>query len=286
MTTLQKLDGAVRGIATGGSFQRLVAKTLDRQFGKAVETTTAPHQFTLPTRDGTDCVGHAFRSLTEPATVLSIDGIGVYDHARRSVMMAKLLGVPSLRGLLPLSAQRTLAQQATLGRMKRVQRQIRQADEGEQEDLLMLLLLSLAIHDVLKEVDSHLEANKSLIAFLDGVHVVTLPKRTNPVCISLGQHQHTMVGIQFQSWQNSHLEWCWPLPSGSREGWCGVLESGRHQNIGDFRGGKPFRAGSVGQEGSEMRRKHWEVAQWIHDLQSSGSHNGRASGRSSRRAQS
>ena len=56
MTALQKPDGGVRGIATGTSFRRLVAKTLARQFGKAVEATCAPFQFALLTRAGTDCV--------------------------------------------------------------------------------------------------------------------------------------------------------------------------------------------------------------------------------------
>ena len=41
MTALQKLDGGVRGIATGTSFRRLVAKTVARQFEKAVESTFA-----------------------------------------------------------------------------------------------------------------------------------------------------------------------------------------------------------------------------------------------------
>ena len=77
MTALQKPDGGVRGIATGTSFRRLVAKTLARQFGKAVEATCAPFQFALSTRAGTDCVGHAIRAVTEAnhhASVLSIDG--------------------------------------------------------------------------------------------------------------------------------------------------------------------------------------------------------------------
>ena len=94
MTALQKKDGGVRGIATVSSFRRLVAKTLARQFGKAVEATCSPFQFALSTRAGTDCVGHAVRTATDrdpQATVLSIDGIGAYDHVHRSAMMGKLL---------------------------------------------------------------------------------------------------------------------------------------------------------------------------------------------------
>ena len=37
MTALLKRDGGVRGIATGTSFRRLVAKSLARQFSKEVE---------------------------------------------------------------------------------------------------------------------------------------------------------------------------------------------------------------------------------------------------------
>ena len=62
MTALQRPDGGVRGIATGTTIRRLVART--RQFGKAVEATCAPFQFALSTRAGTDCVGHAIRALT------------------------------------------------------------------------------------------------------------------------------------------------------------------------------------------------------------------------------
>ena len=54
MTALQKKDGGVRGMASGTSFRRLVAKTLARQFSVAVETTCAPFQLALSTRAGVD----------------------------------------------------------------------------------------------------------------------------------------------------------------------------------------------------------------------------------------
>ena len=100
----RKPDGGVRGIATGTSFRRLVAKTLARQFGKVVESTCAPFQFALSTRAGTDCVGHTIRAMTDAdpeCTVLSIDGIGAYDHILRSAFLTKLHNVPELQGLLP-----------------------------------------------------------------------------------------------------------------------------------------------------------------------------------------
>ena len=42
MTAVSKTDGGVRGIATGTSFRRLVARTLARQFMKDVEKTFRP----------------------------------------------------------------------------------------------------------------------------------------------------------------------------------------------------------------------------------------------------
>ena len=103
MTALQKRDGGVRGIATGTSFRRLVARTLARQFSTEVEAVCAPFQFTLSTR-----AGHAVWATTDanPMTkVLSVDGIGACDHVYRAAMMSKLLEVPSLRHLLPFVRQ-------------------------------------------------------------------------------------------------------------------------------------------------------------------------------------
>ena len=80
---------------------RLVAKTLARQFMNEVDRACSPFQFALSTRAGVDCVGHAVRAATDAdprATVLSIDGIGAYDHVLRSAMMSKFLDVPGLQG--------------------------------------------------------------------------------------------------------------------------------------------------------------------------------------------
>ena len=104
LIALQKEDGGVRGIATGSSFRRMVAKTSPRQFSSEVETACAPFQFALSTRGGTDCVEHAVfaaADLNPQMTVLSIEGIGAYDHVCRSSMLAKLLEILGLHGLLP-----------------------------------------------------------------------------------------------------------------------------------------------------------------------------------------
>ena len=101
----------------------------------------APYQVALSTRAGTDCVGHAIRSLTDAnraATVLLTDGIGSYDHVHRSAMMAKLLEVPSLRGLVPfVRSPYDRPTNYTWIDSDGTQHRTHQAGGGKQEDPLM-----------------------------------------------------------------------------------------------------------------------------------------------------
>ena len=100
LTALTKPDGGVRGIATGSSLRRLVA----RQFMGAFEKECARFQYALSTRAGTDCVGHLLRASTDrdpTSTVLSVDGIGADDHVLRSAMLGRLLQMPAARAILP-----------------------------------------------------------------------------------------------------------------------------------------------------------------------------------------
>ena len=64
LTALSKPDGGIRGIATGCTLWRLVARALAKQFMKAFEKECAPFQYALSTRGGTDCVGHILRAAT------------------------------------------------------------------------------------------------------------------------------------------------------------------------------------------------------------------------------
>ena len=104
MTAISKRDGGVRGVASGTDFRRLVSRTLARHFGAEVEKACAPFQFALSTRAGMDCVGHAIRAITDAhpcVTLLSIDGMGAFDHVLRSAMLSKLMEVPQLQVLIP-----------------------------------------------------------------------------------------------------------------------------------------------------------------------------------------
>ena len=77
MTALRETDGGVRGIVVEDVVRRLVARTIAQQLGPQVEAATAPFQFGLSTRAGSECVAHVIQGLCEvnlDSTVMSIDG--------------------------------------------------------------------------------------------------------------------------------------------------------------------------------------------------------------------
>ena len=97
MIALQKPLGGVRGIVVGDVVRRLVARTMAQQLSKAVEAATAPHQYAMSTRAGTECVAHVLQVLTESdpqATIVSIDGVGAYDSISRKAMLENLIAMP------------------------------------------------------------------------------------------------------------------------------------------------------------------------------------------------
>ena len=84
MTALQKPDGGVCGMSPA----RLSGGWLpEPSLGSSAKPLKPSIPIRFVTRAGADCVGHVIRILTDgnrAATVLSIDGIGAYDHVHRS----------------------------------------------------------------------------------------------------------------------------------------------------------------------------------------------------------
>ncbi|CAK9110814.1 Uncharacterized protein MJECL23 [Durusdinium trenchii] len=104
LVALQKPNGRVRGLVLGDVFRRLVARTLAQQLAARFQAACMPFQYALSTRAGAESLARALRVGTElapRATVLSVDGVGAYDHA----MLAGLLQHDSLHGLLPYARQ-------------------------------------------------------------------------------------------------------------------------------------------------------------------------------------
>ena len=113
------------------------------------------------------------------ATILSVDGVGAYDHVLRSAMLERFLHMPKARAILTFvrlsyGSPSIYSWEDDVG----TQRTVTQADGGEQGDPLMPLLFSIAIHTALEEAAAHLADGEQLCIFLDDVHVFCLPCRS------------------------------------------------------------------------------------------------------------
>ena len=102
-------------------------------------------------------------------TVLSIDGVGAYDHVFRSSMMCEIWEVPGLRSLLPFVRSVYQHPSQYIWEDSEGRRHVIEHEGAEQGDPLMPLLFSLAIHNALVEVQANLRDEEHLFAFLDDV---------------------------------------------------------------------------------------------------------------------
>ena len=181
MTALKKPNGKVRGIVAGNTIRRLVCRAVARQFGDALQQATAPFQFALQTRAGTDALGHALRSISEldpGAVITSIDGIGAFDHVQRSAMFRQLLEDPALHELVPLVRMFYARTSRFLWTDDDgVTWRIEQGEGGEQGDALMPALYALAQHRALVVAQAQLQPGERVFAFLDDLYVVSKRER-------------------------------------------------------------------------------------------------------------
>ena len=189
---MRKTNGGVRGIVVGDVVRRLVARTVAQQLGPSVEAATAPYQYAISTRAGSECIAHVIQGLTElnpEATVLSIDGISAYDQISRAAMMDGLFGlcggevVPFVR-LFSGSPSTCMWEDA-----EEVEHLIRQGEGGGHDDPVMLLLYPLGQHFALEATQEELRKDEVVCAFLDDIYVVTPdPHRIGPIYTTLQQH--------------------------------------------------------------------------------------------------
>ena len=110
-------------------------------------------------------------------TLLSVDGIGAYDHVFRSSMLGRLLEMPRARALLPF-VRMSHAQPSQYSWVDEEGRHpiINQAEGGEQGDPLMPLLFSIGIQQALEEVAAAMLAGEQLSAF-PRRYLLALPTR-------------------------------------------------------------------------------------------------------------
>ena len=200
LTAMQKENGKVRGIVAGTVLRRIVAKALAKEFGDAIMECTSPFQFALQTRAGTDAVGQALRLITDldaNRVIVSLDGIGAYDHVRRASFLDKLMQTPELEQLVPFvrmfyDRQSSFYWTDDEGRVHTIQ----QGEGGEQGDPLMPALFALAQHEALVAARRLLHEDDFLLAFLDDLYIVTVPERARAAFDTVTHEVEAGAGVR------------------------------------------------------------------------------------------
>ncbi len=239
MTALKKEDSAkIRGIVAGSILRRLVCKAVARQYGDSFLERTSPFQFALQTKAGTDALARALRFLADrdpDAVIVSLDGVGAFDHVRRSAFFRRLHACPELRELLPLVS-------ALYGSQSRFiwynsageQRVIEQGEGGEQGCPLMPALYALAQHDALVEASGELLPDEKIFSFLDDLYLVTCKARAYEAFLELSSRVEAHAGVQshlgkLSAWSkaggaapvdlNEHCPGAWRADMAGRREW-------------------------------------------------------------------
>ena len=134
----------------------------------------------------------------DPAvTILSLDGIGAYDHIFRAAMLERLEKMPKARVILPfVRLSNVTPSNYSWWDAKGERHTVTQAEGGEQGDPLMTLLYSIDIQAALEEVATTLEPRDQLCAFLDDVYALCQPSRVKDIHDALATSLFRVAGIR------------------------------------------------------------------------------------------
>ena len=104
--------------------------------------------------------------------IVSLDGVGAFDHVYRAAFLQKLHDTPALQALVPL----VFALYGTGSRFlwwddEGAVHDVKQGEGGEQGDPLMPALFALAQHNALEEANGNLAPSEKLMAFLDDLYL-------------------------------------------------------------------------------------------------------------------
>ena len=86
IAALQKPNGRVRGLVMSDVLRRFAARALAQTSMPEFETACAPFQFALSTRAGSESLPRVVRAGLDrhpSLTLVSIDGVGAFDHVSR-----------------------------------------------------------------------------------------------------------------------------------------------------------------------------------------------------------
>ena len=147
-----------------------MAKTLARQVGHHFRAAVTPANSGLANRSGTDALVHMVRAAVEgdaQCTLVSIDGVGAYDHIARAKMLGALWRNPALRDLLPFVRLWLARQSVYVWRDENGEtHDIEHGEGGEQGDALMPALFCLAMQPALDAIQARLEPSDRVVAYL------------------------------------------------------------------------------------------------------------------------
>ena len=153
-----------------------------RQQQEILRRAVWPSNLGLCDRSGTDLVAHLMQYLTDESpnrVILSIDGVGAFDHISRARMFEALLADPSLHSLIPFVRQWYASPSRYLWRDENgTPHEIAQGDGGEQGDAMMPALFCLALKAALQEIQAGLPAGATILAYLDDIYLVCEPEDT------------------------------------------------------------------------------------------------------------
>ena len=205
LTALNKLDEAgnavgVRGIVAGDQTRRVVSRTLAQVHQAEVEAATAPQQLAVGTRVGSEAAIHAARVKLEAdpdMVLLSLDGIGAYDHIRRAAMFRRLDELEHARAIIPFlllfyGGPSTYLFESTRG----AAHEVAQGEGGEQGDALMPELFALGLDHALKEIQTMLLPEELCFAFLDDVYLIVRRDRARELFDRSTQCIEARTGIR------------------------------------------------------------------------------------------
>ena len=185
------------------------------------QSVCAPFQYALSTRASSEALAREPRLATElepGTTVLSVDGVGAYDHISRAAVFEGLRRDERLEPLIPYvrlfyGCQSTYLFHDAAGEAHVVE----QAEGGEQGDPLMPGLFAVGVHGALLAASADLQPGKSLSAFLDDTYVTSHPNRTTAVfqIIRASLKRHANIDLhsgKTRAWNAAGVE-----PPGLRE---------------------------------------------------------------------
>lgn len=201
LTALKPRPGKIRGIVAGDALRRLVAKTIAQQYSAQIMAATNPYQFALSTRAGTDAVAlfvQAWLELHPEAVLISVDGIGAFDHIYRDCMLRGLHGMAP--ELLPFVRMFYARQSVFLWTdANGTVHEVAQGEGGEQGDSMMPALYAMGQHGALEHARSQLHADDILLAFLDDLYAVTTRERARHVYDVVTEAVRVMAGVRAHS---------------------------------------------------------------------------------------